>query len=201
MAQPSSWAVSLSCWPRARGDGKERTREVGQGGQVAPEFLELGDGEDVLLAVTPPPLDVLDGDVGRHPGGGRPDGGGHLGGVGPEVVPRDLEGVEQAVEIDPRGQAVVITEGELRVLTRLGEPFEESEAAVDPGQPAAAVVDPPGDDLEPERPAGGDGQAEDAGVEVRPEGVDVVDQEPAEVGVARSSIAARTPLRKRVGTS
>src|SRR3954465_5570000 len=54
----------LASWPADREEG---ARQVGQGRQVAPELLELGDGEDVLLAMSPPPLDVLDRHVGRHP--------------------------------------------------------------------------------------------------------------------------------------
>ena len=96
---------------------------------------------------------------------------------------------------------VVIAEAELGLLARLGQPFEQPEPAVDPGQAAAAVVDPPGDDLEGERRAGVADQAEDAGVDVGAEGVDVVDHQPAEVRVVGRASRASVPLRSRLGTS
>ena len=78
---------------------------------------------------------------------------------------------------------VVVPQLELGVLAGLGESFEEPEPAADPGQAAASVVDPPRDHLETQGRPRPDRQAEHAGVEVRAQGVDVVDQEPAEVGM------------------
>ena len=187
LAQPSSWAASLSCWPAPAVDGEERAGEVGQGGQVAPELLELGDGEDVLLAVAPAPLHVLDRDVGRHPRGharGRPRRPSR--GRASRSARVRPKASEQAVDVDPGRQRVVVAERELGVLAGLGQPFEQPEPAADPGQAAAAVVDPPGDHLEAQasrrtpiaRPS-------TPGSRSRPEGVDVVDHQPAQVRDAR----------------
>lgn len=66
------------------GDDHEAGGEVGEGGEVAPEFFELGDGKHVFLAVAPAAFDVFEGDVGGDAGGEAPDGGGDGlgGGVG-----------------------------------------------------------------------------------------------------------------------
>ena len=65
---------SLSCWPRRRGTAKKRAVALRQRGHVAPELLELRHREDVLLAVAPALLHVLERDVGRHARGQRADG-------------------------------------------------------------------------------------------------------------------------------
>ena len=58
------------------GDDNEAGGEVGESGEVAPEFFELGDGKHVFLAVTPAAFDLLEGDVGGDAGGEAADGGG-----------------------------------------------------------------------------------------------------------------------------
>ncbi len=87
------------------------------------------------------------------------DGGGDLRRVVLEVVAGEAEGVEQAVDPDPGRQRVVVAQRELGVLAGLGQPFEQPEPAGDPGQAAAAVVDPPRDHLEAQRRARLDRQA------------------------------------------
>ena len=46
------------------GDDEEVAADFAQGGEVSPEFFELGDGEDVFLAVAPALFYFLEGDVG-----------------------------------------------------------------------------------------------------------------------------------------
>lgn len=58
------------------GDDDEAGGEVGEGGEVAPEFFELRNGEDVFLAVAPAAFNVFEGDVGGDAGGEATDGGG-----------------------------------------------------------------------------------------------------------------------------
>jgi hypothetical protein len=48
--------------------------EVAEGGEVTPEFFELGDWEDIFLSVAPSFLDVLEGDVSGHARGQVADG-------------------------------------------------------------------------------------------------------------------------------
>ena len=51
------------------GDDEVATLGLRQGGEVAPEFLELGDGEDVFLSVAPALFHLLQGEVSREAGG------------------------------------------------------------------------------------------------------------------------------------
>ena len=46
------------------GDGEVAGVGFGEGGEVAPEFLELSDGKDVFLPVSPALFDIFQGDVG-----------------------------------------------------------------------------------------------------------------------------------------
>src|SRR5690606_21970881 len=65
----------LELLPPHAGHGDEAGFYFRQGGHVAPDFLELGDREDILLSLSPPLLDVLQRHVGRHPGGKGAHGG------------------------------------------------------------------------------------------------------------------------------
>ena len=59
-------------------------------------------------------------------------------------------GVQEAVDIDPGGEGVVVPELEFGFLAGHGEAFEQADAAVDAGEAAAAVFEAAGDDLEGE---------------------------------------------------
>ena len=45
-------------------DDDEVRLDLGQSGEVGPEFFELGDGKDIFLAVAPAFFDLFEGDVG-----------------------------------------------------------------------------------------------------------------------------------------
>src|ERR1039458_5490553 len=60
------------------GDSHKPAVQFGQRGHVAPQLLELRDGEDIFLALAPALLHVLQRNVGRHAGGQGADGRSHL---------------------------------------------------------------------------------------------------------------------------
>ena len=97
----------LELLPAEAVDGQECAAQVGERAEVAPELLELGDRIDILLAVPPTPLHVLDSDIGRHASRQRADGGGDLLRVAFEVVANQPQVLEQSVDLDP-GRADVL---------------------------------------------------------------------------------------------
>lgn len=164
------------------GDDEEVGLDFGEGGEVRPEFFELEDGEDVLLSVAPAFFYFLDGDVGGEFGGDVTDSGGDFFPVvGEEVVAGEAEEGEELVEVDPGRHGVVVGEGEFVFLAREGEAFEEAGAFVDAGEAATAVFESAGDDLEGEAGAGVEVVAEEAGVEIGTEGIDVMQHEGLEL--------------------
>ena len=177
-------------------DSDELAIDVRQGGEIAPEFLELSDRENVFLGVAPAFFDVFEGHVSGHASGEGTDGGvemvgcrgrsgGGIGGVdgcrGEEIGAGQLEDFEEPVEVNPGGHRVVVGEFEFLLFTRHGEAFDQPEPAVDAGEAAAAIVDAPGDDLEGETGLVLDMDAEEGGVEVGAEGIDVMEEEIAEL--------------------
>ena len=188
------------------GDGDELAVDVRKGGEVAPEFFELGDGEDVFLGVAPAFFDVFEGDVSGHPGGevadggvdpvgGRGWGGGGVGGIdgcrGEEIGAGQLEDFEQLVEVDPGGHRVVVGEFEFLLFAGHGEAFDESWAAIDAGEAAAAIVEAARNDLEGEAGVLLDMEAEQGRVEIGAEGVDVMEEEIAELGPLLEELGER----------
>src|ERR1019366_6711083 len=122
---------------------------LGQRGHVHPELLELGDGEDVFLAVAPTLLHFLQRDVSGHLRGEMPNGGSDLWLVG-QVGASEGEGGEQFVEVDPAGVRVVVAQGELGFFARHGKPLDETDPAVDARTAAAPVFEPKSNDFESE---------------------------------------------------
>ena len=100
---------------------------------------------------------------------------------------RDLasepEGLEQAVDPDPGREAIVIPQLELGVFAGLRQSFEQADSAGDLGQAAAAVVDSPRNDLEAQGGRRLDHQPEHGRLEERTQGIDVVDEQPLQVGI------------------
>ena len=113
-------------------DGEKDAGKVGQRGQIAPELLELGDREDILLAVPPAPFHILDGHVSRHPCRQGADRGGDLLGSLREIVAGQVQRLQQAVDTHPGGQCIVVPESELGFLARLSQPFQDPQPAGDP---------------------------------------------------------------------
>ena len=68
------------------GHHDEGTVNIVQAGHVAPELLELGDGMNVLLAVAPAFLDILEGDIGGHPARKVMDSMFYLGGIIGKII-------------------------------------------------------------------------------------------------------------------
>ena len=167
------------------GDDEEAGVDFGEGGHVAPEFFELGDGEDIFLAVAPAFFDVLEGEVGGHAAGEAADGIGDFevgGGAGEEVGALEAEGGEELIEVDPGRKGIIVGEVEFIFFAGHGEAFDEAGAAVDAGEAAAAVFEAAGDDFEAEGGAAGEVLSEEGGVDVGAEGVDVVKEEGLELG-------------------
>jgi hypothetical protein len=140
----------------------------------------LGDRIDVLLAVAPAFLHILQGHVGWQPGGDGADGGRRFFRV-TEVGPREREHAEQPVDVDPARVAVVISEGELVVLAGKGEALDDPEAPVNARDPAAMVFNALGDDLPAERGATGLEPAEQRWIRRGTQGVDVVRDQGAQL--------------------
>ena len=67
-----------------------------------------------------------------------------------QVVARQGEDLQQPVDGDPGGHRVVVGQLELVFLAGHGEALDQPDAAVDARQAAAAVLDPPPNDLEAE---------------------------------------------------
>ena len=146
---------------------------VGQGGQVAPEFLELADRENVLLAPAPPAFHILERDVGWHAIGQSVDRLGHRGVVG-QVGPGQAQQLQQTVDFDPGRQGVVVRQAEFFLLAGKGQSLEDADPAIHPSQAAAAILKAPGDHLEVQCPSRGQVHPQQPRVEVGAEGVDVV---------------------------
>ena len=91
--------------------------------------------------------------------------------------------VEQAVDFDPSRERVVISELELGILARLRQSLEQPEPAGDLGQPAAAVVDPPRNDLKAQAGTRLDDQSQHGRRDQRAQRVDIVHEQPLEVGM------------------
>ena len=154
--------------------------DLRQGRHVAPEFFELGDGEDVFLSVAPALFDFLQRDIGRHPcREGADSGGDFFSAAGPrrEVGAGEGEGGEELVEVDPGGEGIVIGQGEFGFLAGHGETFDQPGTAVDAGEAAAAVLEAAGDDFEGEGRAAFEVLAEQGGIDIGSEGVDVMQQQ------------------------
>ena len=164
---------------RAR-DGGEDVGAFGEAGHVAPEFFELGNWIDVFLAVAPALFHVLQCDVGGDARGHRADGGGGAVGVG-ELGAREPEEREQAVDVDPEGVVIVISEIELVGLAREGETFDEAYAPIDAGEATAVVFDAARDDFPAEGGVARLEPADEGGIEGGAERVDVVDEQRAEL--------------------
>ncbi len=130
-------------------DDREAADDVGECGHVAPEFFELDDWEDVFLAVAPAFFDILESDVGGHACGEITDGLSDLFLIF-EVGADEAEDGEEFIEMDPCGHGVVEGETEFVFFAGHGEAFDETRAAVDAGEAAAAVFEPAGDDFEGE---------------------------------------------------
>ncbi len=122
--------------------------DVGEGGEVAPEFFELEDGEDVFLSVAPAFFDFFEGDVGGESVCDFANGGGDLEVVFvDDVVSGELEEIEELIEVNPGGHGVVVGEGEFVFFARHGESFEKSGLAVDGGEATSSVFESSGDDF------------------------------------------------------
>ena len=78
---------------------------------------------------------------------------------------------------------VVIPQLELGVFAGLCQSLEQADAAGDLGQAAAAVVDPPRNDLEAQAGRRLDHQSQHGRLEERAQGVDIVDEQPLQVGI------------------
>ena len=94
-----------------------------------------------------------------------------------EVGAGEGEGGEQLIEVNPAGVRVVVAQGELGFLARHGEPLDEPDPAIDARQAAAAVFQAAGDDLEGEARAAPDMPAQQGGINIGSQRVDVVEQQ------------------------
>jgi len=126
-------------------------------------------------------FDLLEGDVGGHAGGEGADGGVDLVGVG-EVGACEVECSEQGVDLDPAGIAIIIGECEFVFFARHGKALDELGAAVDAGEATAAVLEAAGDDLEGEICAAGEMVAEECGIDIHADGIDIMKDESLELG-------------------
>jgi hypothetical protein len=188
------------------GDDHKTGGDLGKGGQVTPELLELGDWEDVFLAIAPAFFDLLQSDVGGEAGSELADGDGDLfpsvfvSGLGrlDDILAIETEDGEEAVDVDPGGHGIVEAELELVLLARHGETFHESGAAVDAGEAAAAVFEATGDDLEREAGIAFEVGAEEGGVGIGTDGIDVVKHQVPEVGTFAQK-SGESSVAKEIG--
>ena len=162
------------------GDDEEAAVGFGQGGHVAPQFFELGHGENILLAMAPAFFDFLEGDVAGHAMAEFADGGLDAGGVC-QISTGEAEQREELVEVNPGGHGVVVGEGEFILLAGHGEAFDKPGAAIDPGEAPAAILNAPGDDFKGEAGLFANMEAEQGGVDVRSQGIDIVQEEVFEI--------------------
>ena len=164
--------------PTGSRDDKEFRFDIGEGGEVTPEFFELGDGEDVFLSVAPAFFDFLEGDVGREAGGNFANGFGDDCGVsGEDVFAGESKEGEELVEVDPGRHGVVVGEDEFVFFPRHGKAFEKARASVDGGEAASSVFEAAGDDFEGEASFALEVVAQEGGVNIGTEGVDVMKHE------------------------
>lgn len=182
-----------------------------EGGEVAPEFLELGGGEDVLLTVAPAFLDVLEGDVGGEAGGEVADGvgdpgggvfgrggGGVFGGGAEEVLAGESEGGEEGIEADPGGHGVVVAEAELVLLAGHGESLDEAGETIDAGESATAILEAAMNHLEGQAASMGAVPAEEGGVGIGADGVDVMEEQVLDGGLGAEQ-AGEDAIAEEVG--
>ena len=130
--------------------------------------------------MAPSLLHILEGHVGRHLGSNEPDGGGHLRLV-TQITPPEPEHAEEPINVDPGRERVVETQPELVLLTRHRQAFHQPLATVHAGQSAPAILDSPRNHLVCQARGAGDVPAQQGGIEVGSDGVDVVEEQPAEI--------------------
>ena len=121
-------------------------------------------------------LDIFERDVGGHAGGEVPDGLSDFLFV-PEVVPAQAEGGEQLVEVDPCGHGIVEREAEFVFFARHGEAFDKAWGAIDAGEASTAVLEAAGDHFERKGGLRFDVPAEQCGVEIGSQRIDIVQEE------------------------
>ena len=102
---------------------------------------------------------------------------------------RQPENVQQPLDRNPRRLRVVIAQAELVFLAGHRQALDQADAAVHAGQAAAAIVDPPRDDLEAQAGLAADVPAQQARIEIGPQRVDVVQEQ----------ILQLRPLRRAAG--
>src|ERR1035437_1119365 len=158
------------------GDDHKAGINLRQRRHVHPQLLELGNREDVFLAVAPALLHLLERDVRGHL---RPEGANGGSDLFPvvEISAGQGEGSEQLIEINPAGVRVVVAQGELGFLARHGEALDQADPAIDACQAAATVFEAAGDDLEGEARAAPGVPAPQNGINIGPESINVVEQQ------------------------
>src|SRR5262249_42425703 len=91
--------------------------DVRQSCHVDPEFFELGYGKDILLAVTPPLLNLFESDVGWHLGGEMENRS-----CGFQLIPQrsacQAKNLEELFQINPASVGVVVSQYELIFFPR-----------------------------------------------------------------------------------
>ena len=128
--------------------------------------------------MTPAFLHVFKRDIGRHFRGQRADGRRDFFLIaGANIVAIERKRRQQLVEVNPRGHRIVITQGELGLFPWQCEALDQAHPSVHTRQPAAAILNPAGDNFKSQTSPRTDVQTEQHGVNVRAECVDVVELE------------------------
>ncbi len=158
----------------------------------------MGDRVDILLSVAPAALDVFDGHVSRHAGGHRADRPVNSLRIVLQRFAGEPKGFEQAVDRDPGGEAIVIPELELGLLSRLRQSLEQADPSGDLGQAAAAVIDSPRNHLEAKGRLRLDHQPEHGRLKERAQCVNIVDQQPSQIRI-RAQGLGKDAVAQQVG--
>ena len=125
--------------------------------------------------MSPSLLHVLQGDVGRHPRGQSADRLGNSLRVA-KIPSRKTKAFQQTVHADPRGHRIIIGQFEFLFLARQGQTFQNPDLPVHAGQSPAPVLDAARDDLERQTRLSSHMPSQQARIEVRTHGVDVVQE-------------------------
>ena len=175
----------------------EPAADLGQAGHVYPELLELRDGEDIFLSVTPPFFHVLERYIRWHAGGKVANGFRHAGFV-LELVACEAEQGEQFIQVDPAGVGVVIAERELEFLARHCETFHESHLAVHSSQAATPVLQPARNHLKSQPRSALNVHTQQARVDICSQRIDVMEHEVFELR-ARGQNGAQGTVAEKIG--
>src|SRR5439155_9599312 len=84
---------------------------------------------------------------------------------------------QESVQVYPGRLRVVVAQAELGLFARHSQALDQTDAPVHPRQPAATIIDATAHDLKSQTRPGPDVQAEQSGVNVRAQRVNVVQEE------------------------